>query len=112
MPEPERDGWADLRRLIDDVRRLAYDRTLDDADRARRIRDRIGEHDGRFDDLDEGRVVTEGLGRERLHIRRSQSQGRGMMTRWPQGGWSAGPRRSRWGFGVDRLGCADATRRA
>jgi hypothetical protein len=50
MPEPGRHGWADLLRLVDDVRRLAYDRSLDDADRARRIRDRFGEYDGRFDD--------------------------------------------------------------
>jgi hypothetical protein len=45
-----RHNWADLLRLVDDLRRLAHDRTLDDADRARRIRDRFGEHDGRFDD--------------------------------------------------------------
>jgi hypothetical protein len=31
--------WADLLRLVGDVRRLAFDRTLDDADRARRIRE-------------------------------------------------------------------------
>jgi hypothetical protein len=49
-PESQSADLAELRRLIDDVRRLAYDRTLDDADRARRIRDRFGEHDGRFDD--------------------------------------------------------------
>jgi len=35
-----------LLRLVDDVRRLAYDHTLDDADRARRIRDRFGVYDG------------------------------------------------------------------
>jgi hypothetical protein len=45
-----RHNWADLLRLVDDLCRLAHDRTLDDADRARRIRDRFGEHDGRFDD--------------------------------------------------------------
>jgi hypothetical protein len=28
-PEPGRHGWADLLRLVGDVRRLAYDRTLD-----------------------------------------------------------------------------------
>jgi hypothetical protein len=50
--EPGRDGWAGLLRLVDDLRRLAHDHTLDDADRARRIRDRIGEHDGRFHDHD------------------------------------------------------------
>ncbi len=40
---------ADLLRLVGDVRRLAYDATLDDADRAGRIRDRFGEYDGIFD---------------------------------------------------------------
>jgi hypothetical protein len=49
-PEPGRHGWTDLLRLVDDIRRLAHDHSLDDADRARRIRDRIGEYDGRFDD--------------------------------------------------------------
>jgi hypothetical protein len=49
-PEPPRHGWAELLKLVDDLRRLAHDRTLDDADRARRIRDRFGEYDGRFDD--------------------------------------------------------------
>jgi hypothetical protein len=48
--EPGRHGWAHLLRLVGDVRRLAYDRTLDDADRACRIRDRFGEYDGMFDD--------------------------------------------------------------
>jgi len=32
--------------LVTDLRRLAYDRSLDDADRARRIRDRFGVYDG------------------------------------------------------------------
>jgi hypothetical protein len=51
IPSPERrHNWADLLPLVDDLRRLAHDRTLDDADRARRIRDRLGEYDGRFDD--------------------------------------------------------------
>jgi hypothetical protein len=36
--------------LVTDVRRLAYDRSLDDADRARRIRDRFGVCDGIIDD--------------------------------------------------------------
>jgi hypothetical protein len=49
-PEPPRRGWGELLNLVDDLRRLAYDRTLDDADRARRIRDRFGEYDGLFDD--------------------------------------------------------------
>jgi hypothetical protein len=48
--QPGRHGWAELLALVGDLRRLAYDRSLDDADRARRIRDRFGEHDGRFDD--------------------------------------------------------------
>jgi hypothetical protein len=42
--------WADLLRLVGDVRRLAFDRTLDDADRARRIRDAIRKHRGEFAD--------------------------------------------------------------
>jgi hypothetical protein len=46
---PGRHGWAELLTLVGAVRRLAFDRTLDDADRARRIRDRFGEYDGRFD---------------------------------------------------------------
>jgi hypothetical protein len=50
MPEPGRHGWAELLTLVDAVRRLAYDPSLDDGDRARRIRDRFGEYDGRFDD--------------------------------------------------------------
>jgi hypothetical protein len=49
-PERGRHGWAELLTLVGAVRRLAFDRTLDDADRARRIRDRFGECDGRFDD--------------------------------------------------------------
>jgi hypothetical protein len=49
-PPSPRHSWADLLRLVDDLRRLAHDRTLDDADRARRIRDRFGEYDGRFDE--------------------------------------------------------------
>jgi hypothetical protein len=44
-PEPGRHGWAELLDLVGDLRRLAYDRSLDDADRARRIRDRIGVYD-------------------------------------------------------------------
>ena len=49
-PEPPRRGWADLLRLVRDLRTLAYDPSLDDDDRARRIRDRFGEYDGRFHD--------------------------------------------------------------
>jgi hypothetical protein len=35
-----------LLRLLDEVRRLAFDRSLDDADRSRRIRDALREHAG------------------------------------------------------------------
>ena len=42
--------WAELLRLVGAVRRLAFERSLDDADRERRIRDRFGEYDGMFDD--------------------------------------------------------------
>jgi hypothetical protein len=48
--EPPRHGWAELLALVGDLRRLAYDRSLDDADRARRIRDRFGVYDGTIDD--------------------------------------------------------------
>jgi hypothetical protein len=44
--EPGRHGWAELLALVNDLRRLAYDRSLGDADRARRIRDRFGVYDG------------------------------------------------------------------
>jgi hypothetical protein len=47
--KPGRHGWADLLRLIGAVRRLAYDRSLAPEDAMRRIRDRFGEYDGRFD---------------------------------------------------------------
>jgi hypothetical protein len=43
--EPSRHGWADLLRLIDDVRRLAYDRSLAADDAMRRIRDAFGVYD-------------------------------------------------------------------
>jgi hypothetical protein len=46
MPEPGRHGWADLLRLVGDVRRLAYDRSLAPDDAMRRIRDRFGVYDG------------------------------------------------------------------
>jgi hypothetical protein len=36
--------------LVGDLRRLAYDRSLDDADRALRIGDRFGVYDGLIDD--------------------------------------------------------------
>jgi hypothetical protein len=48
--EPGRHGIAELLTLVGDLRRLAYDRSLDDADRARRIRDRLGVYDGTIDD--------------------------------------------------------------
>jgi hypothetical protein len=53
LPTPGRDGWADLLRLVDEIKRLAFDRSIDDADRARGIRDAIREHAGEFDDHDE-----------------------------------------------------------
>jgi hypothetical protein len=46
-------NWADLLKLVDELRRIAFDRSIDDADRARRIRDAIREHDGEFDDHEE-----------------------------------------------------------
>ena len=48
--EPPRHGWAELLTLVGDLRRLAYDSSLDDADRARRIRDRLGVYDSTIDD--------------------------------------------------------------
>ena len=50
--EPGRHGWAELLALVGDLRRLAYDRSLDDADCARRIRDRFGVYDGIYTDPD------------------------------------------------------------
>jgi hypothetical protein len=50
MPEPGHRSIADSLRLLDEIKRLAFDRTLDDADRSRRIRDAIREHAGEFDD--------------------------------------------------------------
>ena len=49
-PEPGRHGWADLLRLVDAVRALAYDRSLEPDDAMRRIRDAFGVYDGRIDD--------------------------------------------------------------
>jgi hypothetical protein len=49
MPEPGRHGWAELLALVDDLRRLAHDRTLEPDDAMRRIRYRFGEYDGLFD---------------------------------------------------------------
>jgi hypothetical protein len=48
-----RHGIAELLRLLGELRRLAFDRSLDNADRSRRIRDAIREHDGEFADHDE-----------------------------------------------------------
>ena len=48
--EPGRHGWADLLSLVGDVRRLAYDRSLEPDNAMRLIRDRFGEYDGRFGD--------------------------------------------------------------
>jgi hypothetical protein len=36
--------------MVRDVRRLAFDRSLGDADRSRRTRDTFREFDGEFDD--------------------------------------------------------------
>jgi hypothetical protein len=44
-PEPARHGWAELLALVDRIRAIAYDRSLDDADVARRIRDAFADHD-------------------------------------------------------------------
>jgi hypothetical protein len=44
--EPGRNSWADLLRLLDAIRREAFDRNIDDADRSRRIRDAVRQHDG------------------------------------------------------------------
>ena len=43
--EPGRTSLADLLRLVDGLRALAYDDSIDDADRARRIRDGFVEYD-------------------------------------------------------------------
>jgi hypothetical protein len=49
-PEPGRHGIAELLALVGSVRRLAYARSLAPDDAMRRIRDTLGEYDGRFDD--------------------------------------------------------------
>jgi hypothetical protein len=51
-PDPGRHGLAELLTLVGAIRRLAYDRSLAPDDAMRRIRDRFGEYDGRFDDDD------------------------------------------------------------
>ena len=54
IPPPEpRHNWADLLRLVDELRRIGFDRSIDDADRARGIRDAIRQHYSEFDDHDE-----------------------------------------------------------
>jgi hypothetical protein len=52
-PEPGHHSWADLLRLVGDVRRLACDCSLGPDDAMRRIRDRFGVYDGIFADSDE-----------------------------------------------------------
>ena len=45
-PNPGSDhGWAELLALVDAIRAIAFDRSLDDADVARRIRDAFADHD-------------------------------------------------------------------
>jgi hypothetical protein len=39
--------------VVDELTQLAFDRSLDDADRSRRIRDAIREHRGEFDNHNE-----------------------------------------------------------
>jgi hypothetical protein len=48
--EPGSTSLADLLRLVDGVRRLAYDSSLAPDDAMRRIRDRFGVHDGTIDE--------------------------------------------------------------
>ena len=44
-PEPGRHGIADTLRLVDAIRRIAYDLTLAPDDALRRIRDAFADHD-------------------------------------------------------------------
>jgi len=44
-PEPGRHGWADVLRLVSEIRRIAYARTLEPDDQMRRIRDLFLEYD-------------------------------------------------------------------
>ena len=48
--QPGRHGWAELLTLVGDVRRLAYDHSLEPDNAMRLIRDRFGEYDCRFGD--------------------------------------------------------------
>jgi hypothetical protein len=51
LPPPDRrHGIAELLALVRGIRLVAYDRSLAPDDAMRRIRDRFGEYDGRFDD--------------------------------------------------------------
>jgi len=43
---PGTTSWADLLALVSDLRRIAFDTSIDDADRARRTRDRFREWSG------------------------------------------------------------------
>jgi hypothetical protein len=53
VPTPGRHGWAELLRLVDELTQLAFDKSIDDADRARGFRDTISSHRGEFDDHDD-----------------------------------------------------------
>ena len=50
IPEPGHHSWAELLKLVDAVRALAYNRSLAPEDAMRRIRDAFGVYDGLFDD--------------------------------------------------------------
>jgi hypothetical protein len=45
MPEPHRHGWAELLRLTDTVRRLAFDKSLPPSEALGRIRDAFQDYD-------------------------------------------------------------------
>ena len=67
IPPPEpRHGWADLLRLVDDVRRLAYDRSLAPDDAMRRIVTGSACTTA-FSTRTKG-LVNEGLTREQLQV--------------------------------------------
>ena len=44
-PEPVCHGWAELLTLVDAIRAIAFDRSLDDRDIARRIHDALADYD-------------------------------------------------------------------
>jgi hypothetical protein len=54
--EPGRHGWADLLRLVDAVRHIAYDHTLDPGDALRRIRDAFHDYDTTWASNDGGTI--------------------------------------------------------